>query len=199
VTVAIEADNWPMGAWERMNFAAPDTVPASGRCYVFIVRRLGIVAPAIVAATAVVACGTAATTPQGAEGGLDASGSADVGVIVDASTDASVVNEAGFEAEAEMFPCWSALCTATQVCIFPLEECSVPGEAPTDAGTCPDGTVPAPEIGPGCYGSPGCLKGFAPFCGSQDQCAQDAALWDYIFAHLDAGDSTRVCAAEPPP
>jgi hypothetical protein len=152
-----------------------------------------------VAATAMAACGSAATTAtHGTAGGPDAGGSTDASMILDA-TEASVINDAGYDAEAGAFPCGSALCAETQVCIFPLEECTVPGEAPTDAGACPDGTVPAPDIGPGCYGSPNCLQGFAPFCGSPDQCAPDAGLWDYIYARLEAGDSTHVCFAKPPP
>lgn len=110
------------------------------------------------------------------------------------------------QSEAGTFACGDLLCAETKVCLYPFFECGVASHPPTDAGSCPEGTVFS-DANDLCGGSPGCCLGppicprpFSPFCGSPEQCsAQDSGLWSVVDALLDAGGSSHTCYAQPPP
>jgi hypothetical protein len=164
--------------------------------------RIAVGAPAerlstrCVAILAVLVAGCGANAVSATNLGLDAGG--DAAGIVD-GRDA----EADGQSEAGTFACGDALCAETEVCLYPLFECSLPIQPPPDAGSCPAGTVFSADndVCPGCcLGFPICVQGFSPFCGSPDQCSeQDGGLWSFIYSRLDAGGSSHVCYAEPPP
>jgi hypothetical protein len=140
-------------------------------------------------ASTLVACKSCGPEGGAAEAGPDANGTCRI-----------VEPSAYDQSDAGTFACGDAACSATEVCIYPLDECTLRIQPRTDAGICPSGTFLFADYGE-CLGSPNCLRGFSPLCGAPSQCSQqDPGYANIVLALLDAGgDSSRICAARNPP